>query len=328
MTANAAPARTVVFGASGLIGRRIVARLAAERGAASVIAAVRRPDPLLARLGVATRVGDATDAAAVAFAMDGATSVINCVMGSNATLVRSATTIAVAAGIQRVKGLVHLSSVAVYGDAEGDITEHHHPGAVRDPYAAAKWASEAVVRQAASRVPTAILRPAIVYGPASELWTARIARLLASGRLGDLGARGTGVCNLVFMDDVAAAAVAALDRGSHEPRVWNVAAPDPPSWNEYLTSFAAALALQARPIPGWRLALERAVAYPLKAAELAAGRRGWAVPDPITPGLAGLFDRQVRYHSPVSLELLPSGYTDHAVGIGRSADWARAELFR
>ena len=38
----------------------------------------------------------------------------------------------------------------------------------------------------------AILRPALVYGRGSALWSERVARLLRAGRLGDLGAAGDG----------------------------------------------------------------------------------------------------------------------------------------
>ena len=75
-----------------------------------------------------------------------------------------------------------------------------------------------------------MLRPGCVWGPGSDLWVGRIGRLLRSRRLGDLGAAGDGWTNLVHVDDVCKAAVAALGlvqpRG--EIRTYNLAAPDSP----------------------------------------------------------------------------------------------------
>lgn len=309
--------KVLVLGANGFVGRRIVEQLAARHGPNAVIAGVRRAG--VAPAGVEARIVDACDGTAVEAAARGATHIVNCVMGSNRAIVESARTAAAAAERLELAGLIHFSSVAVYGDREGEIGEDAPQGAGVDGYGAAKVEAEAILR-ASSYHPITMLRPGLVHGPGSALWTARIARLLMAGRLGDLGARGQGICNLVHVDDVAAFAVHCLNEG--QGGVYNLVAPEPPSWNGYLTDFARALGLAPRRISPVRLRMEGYAAYPLKIAEMLGGRIGIATPPPMTPGLAGLFDRQAHYVSDAAHAALPK-WTDHATAIARSAAWAR-----
>ena len=95
-------------------------------------------------------------------------------------------------GLDRV---VHLSSMAVLGNATGVLDETAPVDrASGNAYADAKIECERIITAAAARgLDCVILRPSCIYGPGSVLWTVRIARMLAARRLGDLGAAGDGI---------------------------------------------------------------------------------------------------------------------------------------
>ena len=103
--------------------------------------------------------------------------------------------------------VINLGSLAAYGSATGMVNESAELGGDLDAYSAAKAESDRLAQQYDCVL---TLRPGIVYGPGSPWWSDRIARLLVRRRLGDLGPRGSGICNLVYVDDVAAAVVRAL----------------------------------------------------------------------------------------------------------------------
>ena len=106
--------------------------------------------------------------------------------------------------------IIHLSTMSVYGSPTGLVDETAPLRGDLGPYSAAKVAAEAT---AAAYPHAVMLRPGCVFGPGSEQWSIRIARLLLERRLGDLGAAGDGFCNLVHVGDV----VMAILRASRKP---------------------------------------------------------------------------------------------------------------
>jgi len=269
--------RVLVLGAGGFIGRRIVAALAAGDWAQPV-AAGRHSTSLPAGAGVEVQALDATDPERLAPALEGVGAVVNCVAGSAPNIVSAAQVLfATAARRAAPPRIVHLSSLAVYGSARGEVDESTPlSGGARDPYGAAKLAAEQLARTYPRAV---ILRPGIVYGPASPWWSDRIARLLVARRLGDLGAAAQGVCNLVHVDDVAEAVVRSVRAADVEGQIFNLALPQPPTWNEYFRRYAQALgATPLRRISGTQLALELTLRGPLLKLTEMLGRRGGAPP--------------------------------------------------
>lgn len=251
----------VVLGADGFVGRRIVAALVA--GGEPCVAVVRR-----ARGGgPGERVqADATQAMALAHVLTGARGVVNCVVGDAATIVGNAQALAEAARATGVP-VVHLSSMAVYGSADGVVDETAEARGDTGWYAAAKAQAERLL----AGIGATVLRPGIIYGPGGTQWSQRIARLLRARRLGDLGAAGDGICNLVHVDDVVAAARAALREPAARGQAFNLGSPEPPTWNDYFLAYARALgAVPLRRIPRWRLRLEKLLSIPLKALEVVA----------------------------------------------------------
>ncbi len=317
--------RLLVLGAHGFIGRCVVEAAVRHHGAASVIAGVRRgrtgaaPFPA----GVEQRRVDAADEALLAAGLEGITHVIDCVMGHYAAMEFSAMLTAAAATAGRIERLVHLGSIAVFGAREGWVADDAPVGPPEDGYAAAKIAAERQVEAAIRAGRAVVLRPGLVHGPGSELWTLRIARLLAAGRLGDLGPRGTGLCNLVHVRDVADAAVAACIAPDVAGRTFNLVAPDPPEWNAYLRDFAVALDVPVKRISSLRLRVERIAAYPLHGWAMLGRRFGFEAPLAITPGLARLFASRARFDSGAASALLLPRWRDHAQAIEESARWVK-----
>jgi nucleoside-diphosphate-sugar epimerase len=318
--------RIVVFGASGFIGSAVL-RAVAAAGAERVVAAIRRPDERLAAMRVETRLCDATDPSAVTAAFEGMTHAVNSVMGSAETLDKATRNIGEAAVACRLERLVHLSSIAVYGDATGVVTEGATPGQKLNAYGRAKLDCERLLHKLAGRgLTSVILRPSCVYGPNSDLWTGRIGRLLAARRLGDLGADGDGACNLINIADLAAAVVAALSVPVDGTEAFNISDPDPPSWNSYLMQFAGQIgATPVERIGARQLWYESHIfAPPLKALQIASRtsrRFVKLVPDPVTPSLVRLFRQAVRFDHAKADARLGFARTPFETGLAEAATW-------
>jgi nucleoside-diphosphate-sugar epimerase len=312
-----------VLGASGSVGRAVLAAIAADPRLVA-IAGLHRPS-IAPPVGLSvrqTRVADATDRAQLTRALRGVTHVINAVGGSPATLRAATTNLCAAARAHPGTRLIHISSMAVYGAATGLVAEDA-PLMAQSAYAAAKIACESeVMHHAVAGHQAVILRPGIVYGPGSTQWTARIARLLAQRRLGDLGPAGDGWCNLIHEHDIASAVIAACLTSEATGLAFNIATHTPPTWNDYLVAFARAVgATPVHRISGRRLAIESRLAAPLlHAARRVATRAGLPPgPDPIPLSLLRLFAQRIRLNPARADRLLRFARTPDAAGIAALA---------
>lgn len=308
--------KVLVLGGTGYIGARLVAALSQADGM-TAIAASRRA-------GV-----DTLDFASMQRALQGVDAVVNCVAGDARAIAQGARVLVQAAQRAGRPRIVHLSSMSVYGALEGEVTEASPRDASIGWYAKAKCEAEDVIADYEGGA--VMLRPGCVWGPGSELWVGRIGRLLRARRLGDLGAAGDGWSSLVAVDDVCAAIVAALrvDTTPGLPRVFNLAAPDSPRWNDYFVDLA--LAIGATPVA--RLSARRVrldaklLGPPLKALEIAArkaGRAARGLPDPIPPGLPALFERQLHLRSELAQRELGLQWTPYERMLRDSAAWFAA----
>ncbi len=323
--------RVLVLGGTGFIGRRL-GRLLALAGMDVRLAARRVPARSDAHEAGNTEylALDTRDAFALGAAVRQCDAVVNAVAGRPEAIAEGAQRLAQALRDAGGRPVVHVSSMAVYGDIEGEVAAHTPwgplPGRAHGgPYALAKRLAEAemaalagidlgqagrlgaighaspgtLARPAAALMPVAVLRPGCVWGPGSPLWVDRIADLLAAGRLGDLGEDGDGWTNGVHVDDVCEAALRLLQSPEAGLRVFPLAAPDSPRWNGYLRDLA--LAVGATPLARpwiWRLRADAWLAGPpLQLAtrlRAMAGGRGPRLPPPLPPGLLDLMRRQLR----------------------------------
>ncbi|MGH9521041.1 MAG: NAD-dependent epimerase/dehydratase family protein [Terriglobales bacterium] len=318
--------RVLVLGADGFIGRRVVEALATTDWATPVAAGRRLIGPT-ASTHIERQQVDATDRTQITRALEGIDAVVNCVAGSVKTIVTSAQAIfEVAAQQASQPRIIHLSSVAVYGSAVGDVDESAALLPDLSPYGSAKIEAEQLAARYRSVV---IFRPGIVYGPGSSQWSGRIGRWLLARRIGDLGAMGDGYCNLIYIDDLVAAILQAIRIPAMEGERFNLGMLTPPTWNDYFTMYAVALgAVPVRRISARRLALEaKALAVPRKIAELIVQRVGSKklhVGAPITPSLLRLWRQELRLNVAKSHSLLKVDWTPLDVGIKRTAHWLLA----
>ncbi len=321
--------RVLVVGANGFVGRRVAEALVREPGMQPVgVVRSRRRQPAA---GIEVVYCDATDLSAMKQAMVGIDHVINCVAGNDAAMVAATNVLCDAARRTTLRRLVHLSSMAVYGCATGLVDEACSPVAPVSGYGMAKQVCERVVHDyIADGGAAVILRPGCIYGPGSEQWTGRIARLLQAGRLGDLGADGDGTCNLTYIDDLVSAIVASLIRDEAVGETFNIAASDPPDWNFYLTQFARVLkATPVQRLSGRRLKLESKVVAPalrLMAIGIRLARLPMQIPDAITPSLAALFRHDIRLDVHKAAERLDCRETSLEQGLAASARWVAGLL--
>jgi nucleoside-diphosphate-sugar epimerase len=223
--------------------------------------------------------------------------------------------------------------MSVYGALEGEVTE----ASPRDPsigwYAKAKCEAEDIIADYEGGA--VMLRPGCVWGAGSDLWVGRIGRLLRARRLGDLGAAGDGWSNLVALDDVCDAVLASLRLPATigVPHVFNLAAPDSPRWNDYFVDLA--LAIGATPVPrlsARRMKLDaKLLGPPLKAAEILlkkARRPTDALPDPIPPGLLGVFERHLHLRGDLAQRVLGLQWSPYERVLAESVAWFDASRRR
>ena len=318
--------KVLVLGASGHIGARLLEMLQATNWAAAT-GASRHKKNTASWLEL-----DSRDPRQLAQALKGFDAVVNCVAGDAASIADGARALVQAALQADCPRIVHLSTMSVYGPAEGLVREDAPLDPTLGWYGQAKCEAEAAmhdfVRHGGEVV---MLRPGCVYGPGSQLWVGRIGRWLQAGRLGDLGIAGDGWANLVHVDDVCQALLLALRLPAAQGKipVFNLAAPDSPRWNDYFVDLA--LAIQATPVRrlgSRRLQLDAWLCGPpLKATERALkllGNPGMKLPDALPPGLLGLWSQHIHLDTQAATHRLGVQWTPYADGLRDSAAWFTA----
>jgi nucleoside-diphosphate-sugar epimerase len=139
-----------------------------------------------------------------------------------------------------------MSSIAVYGEATGAISEDVQPApGTLSAYGAAKVAAEELCTAAGAGLEVVVMRPSIIYGPFSTRWTMLCALRLKSGRWKQLGALGEGKCNLVHVHDVVRYAIAAVRQDGVAGGVFNINGPEVVTWNDYFERFNHQLGMPA-----------------------------------------------------------------------------------
>jgi nucleoside-diphosphate-sugar epimerase len=229
--------RILITGAAGFIGGWTAEELC-RAGAANVRAGVAGTANIARITGLPVEIVrcDIMDPESLDAAMTGIEVVIHCahsridesttVEGTRLVLQR-----AMANGVRRV---VHMSSVAVYGNVLGIVTEDTSPVPPVNPYGQRKQAAERACRSAAGpQLTVAVLRPTLVYGPFGELWTTSCIKRILAGHLKQLGPAGEGNANLIYALDLARFAAHLAVAELPQYSVFNANGPEIPTFNEY-----------------------------------------------------------------------------------------------
>jgi nucleoside-diphosphate-sugar epimerase len=239
----------LVTGATGFIGRRLVARLLAEGCA---VRALVLPDESIAGLpegAVEIVRGSVTDRAEVDRAVDGMDLVFHlaAVVGDwadeglfRAVTVGGTRSVLSAAAAQGARAVL-ASSIVVYGDAigRGECGEDHPFGGALGHYSRSKQEQERIAFHLADTKDLRVtaLRLANVYGPGSRPWVEMAIDQLKSGApsLIDGGRKNAGLCHV---DNAAAAFVLAARTDAAVGRAYNVADGSDITWRRYFEDLA------------------------------------------------------------------------------------------
>jgi len=247
--------RVLVTGASGFVGRRLVERLVLEAGAfvRAMVRSYGAGGPL-ARFPVELVRGDILDRASVREAVAGCEVVFHCATGTSWILrerrrveiegARNLLEEALPVGAR----VVHLSSLLVYGvTPDGDLDESAPRMKTGDLYADAKLAAEQIIATYARRLPVTILQPTAVYGPWAGVYGTSILRALRTSRV-PLVDGGRGICNVVYVDDLVTALLAAATREEAVGETFLVSGPDHVTWKSLYERFSRMLGVTGRTV--------------------------------------------------------------------------------
>jgi UDP-glucose 4-epimerase len=230
------PQLVLVTGATGALGPRVVAALH-EAGCAVRTLSLDTPAPGLLPGAVEMRLGDITDRAAVAAAMEGVDGVVHMaallhIVNPSPTLrpkyervnVEGTQIVVEAAQAAGVRRLVFFSTIAVYGPGKGRLLDEATTPQPDSFYAETKLAAEALVLKATRNNGEplgVVLRMGAVYGARIKGNYQRLVHALATGRFLPIG-KGDNRRTLIYDKDVARAALLALTHPTAAGNVFNV----------------------------------------------------------------------------------------------------------
>lgn len=225
--------RVAVIGANGFVGNRLVEQWHLEERA-DVVPVVRRPEAAAAvlRFGLDCRVADALDERVLARALVGCDAVVHAGAGPRQFVTQSPACVVRAAAKAGAHTVVYLSSMAVHGWQARPGTDEATPLPRRQPVPYNRWkvrgerALSSACRDTGTRF--VILRPGIVYGPRSQ-WIAGFARSVVDGSA-YVVAGGRGVCNAIYVDNLAHAVDLALQREETAGETFLIADDDAVTW--------------------------------------------------------------------------------------------------
>jgi nucleoside-diphosphate-sugar epimerase len=271
------PEKVLITGAGGFIGGRI-AEVFHCSGLMTVRAGINRWSSAarIGRFKMEIVQANVMDPASIGAAMRGVDLVVNCARGDAGVNRASIENVLAAAQQAGVKRVVHLSSVAVYGAQAGVIDESTPFAPSGNPYGDSKIDTEEVCwKYGRAGLPVVVLRPTIVYGPFSELWTVEFAERMATGRWMLPREYCHGTCNLVYIDDLVGAVIRGLRSETGINEAYNINGPELTiSWNQYFDTLNDALGLP-----------------PLKPQGRASARIASAVMQPVRTGAKMLLKR-------------------------------------
>ncbi len=317
-----------VTGATGFLGGALVHRLV---GAGARVRALAR-DPLRAEYirdleNVDIVAGDITDGARLHEVVPGCAIVFHVAAATSGNLKYQKTinvdgtyNVATAAAAASVERLVHVSSVAVYGFCyRGDITEELPPAPRHDPYNFTKAEAESALRQIGRQhdLPYTIIRPGMIYGPRSGMWTGqcfRLARLRPTPWFGD----GAGSAYPIHVDDVVEQMLVQAMHPAAIGEAFNAVNDPAPSWRGFLGAYSRLAGHQ-----DW-LALPPVLAHRIAPVIETALR--WQGEPKDVPDLARYIQQTTNYKMDKARELLGwEPQVDLEAGIESCIPWLQAQ---
>lgn len=308
------PRRVTIIGASGFIGRYIVKRLAADGAVICACGRHAREAGFLRPMGdvgqVATFDADITDEQALRAVIQGSDAVVN---AAGILFERGRQTFAAIhdEGSARLGRLAKAAGVRHFLHISAISADSAAPSA----YSRSKAAGEAGLRAAFPEA--VILRPSLVFGPEDDFFN-RFAALARYVPALPLIGGGATKFQPVYVDDVAAAAVAALSREDAAGRTYEIAGPAVFSMRQLFTLMLQVIGRKRLLLPlpfalaGFGAFSLEFMPKPLLTRDQVRLLRRDAVATPGAPGLAALGI------TPQALELVLPSYLDRYRRGGRT----------
>lgn len=272
MAENLIAGMRVVITGAGLVGSRLAERLVA--GGAESVRVVDRADDRLAGLadGVEPRPGDVADHDSMKREIAGAEIVFhtagllegNDVAAYHRVNHLGTETVAAAAAAAGAGRMVHVSSVAVYGFATGDLTEDLPITPTAQAYSQSKSAGEqAAMRIGAERgLPVTAIRPSGIFGPGSRFFTGTFMKRASRRPIRMVGS-GDGSQPVVFVDDVVDLLVVAATHRAAPGEVFNCSIDPPPTQREYVGAYGSLIGNRSfHGIPAGLIAVAGSIVVP------------------------------------------------------------------
>ncbi|WIG59811.1 MAG: dTDP-glucose 4,6-dehydratase [Ktedonobacterales bacterium] len=322
--------RVLITGATGFLGTALARRLLDEGDEVRVLARSRsKAAPLVAR-GAELIEGDVTDAAAVRAAVAGVAVVyhlagklyVSGVPASEYQRIHVEGTRTMLAACRAQRGLtrfVHCGTTGVLGATGATPAAEVAPYAPTNAYEATKRDAEVLVREEAwNGFPAVIVRPGLVYGP-GDLHLLGFFKAIQRRLFRPIG-RETVWFHPIYVDDM----IEAFVRCGSDPRAvgecFHIAGREPVTIDTLAATIAGALDV---PPPRGHIPLPAARAVATACDALPARLRQSA---PLTSSRLDFLTHSRVYSVAKARERLDfSADTPLAVGIGRAADWYRAE---
>jgi nucleoside-diphosphate-sugar epimerase len=250
--------KVLLTGANGFVGSHILDQLcAAGHPVRVLLRKMSRTHFIENHLpGLEVCCGSLTDPGSVREAMRGADCVIHCAGKTKAIRAAEYDAVnlegtrnvvrAVNAGKGAVKHLIHISSLAANHPAGADAPalETDAPRPISD-YGRSKLRAEELVRDSCE-APFTILRPSAVYGPRDgdflpvfKAVQRHLRPLIGGGRM---------QLSLVYVSDVAAAALRCLGNPQAHGKTYHVASPEPCATPDFLREIAAVMNVRTVPV--------------------------------------------------------------------------------
>lgn len=242
--------KVALTGASGYTGGRLLAALRARGDEVSALVRTRSASDALRTSGARLIEGDLSDRSALERLLEGTRAVVHVAavyrtaghpdsyyrdvnVGGTERLLEAAAR----RGIQR---FVHTSTVGVHGHVDSPPADETAPLAPGDIYQQTKAEAEALALSyhRTRGVPVAVVRPGAIYGP-GETRLLKLFRAIARGRYAVVGS-GRSFYHPVFIDDLVAGFLLALDRPEAVGEAFLIAGPRYVSQDELAALIARA----------------------------------------------------------------------------------------
>ena len=247
--------KILVTGGTGFIGGRLVEKLVLERSAnVRVLLRNYAQSFRIARYPIEMVYGEVTESDDIAKAVAGCDVVVHCAYGNSGTGeirrevnlqgTRNVVEACLRAGVKRI---VHLSTVQVYGHlADGDLNETAPRRYFGDDYSDSKLDAEQFVFEYIRKhsLPAVVVQPTVVYGPYSRIWTTQVLASLQRERH-ILVNNGEGLCNAVYIDDLADAICLAAVQKEAVGESFLISGDEPVTWRDFYGSYERMLGISS-----------------------------------------------------------------------------------